>query len=300
MDSRIPDYVRQALTRDFGEAAAEEILAGFPARRPVTLRLNPLRGDTAETEGMLRAAGLDMRPADWYADARILPGADERDVQALPLYAEGRVYLQSLSAMVPALLMPLRPGMSVLDMCAAPGGKTTQMAALAGGQIDLTCCERDPLRAERLRHNLQVQGVRRAVVMNTDARRLDPMFRFDAVLLDAPCTGSGTLLTGEDGPTRRMEPAWVQKTVRTQRALLQKAISVLKPGGTLVYATCSILREENEGAVEEALRAGLRLVPVPRTVADALPTLPVTVPGTLCIRPTELYEGFFAAVLTKA
>ncbi len=97
--------------------------------------------------------------------------------------------------------------MSVLDMCAAPGGKSTQLAALAGGEIDLTCCERDSLRAERLRHNLSVQGVRRCLVMNTDGRQLDPMFRFDAVLLDAPCTGSGTLLVGDGIPPRRMEPA---------------------------------------------------------------------------------------------
>lgn len=299
MNQSIPPYLRQALIRDHGEAQAEEIAAGYPPRRSVTLRLNPLRGETAETGDMLRAAGLDPQPVPWYADARVLPGAEEKDVQALPLYAEGRVYLQSLSAMLPALLLPLRQGMSVLDMCAAPGGKTTQLAALAGGQIDLTCCERDGARAERLRHNLRVQGVRRAVVMNTDARQLDPMFCFDAVLLDAPCTGSGTILPGEGIPPRRMEPAWVQKTVRTQRALLKKAMAVLRPGGTLVYATCSILREENEDAVRTALDAGMRLQAVPDSLREALPTLPVTVPGTLCIRPTPLYEGFFAAVLIK-
>ena len=299
MTLQIPDYLRQSLIRDYGDAPAEEIAMGFVARRPVTLRLNPLRGDTAETEAALRAAGLNPRPVSWYADARILPGAEEKDVQALPLYAEGRVYLQSLSAMLPPLMMPLKPGMSVLDMCAAPGGKSTQMAALAGGQIDLTCCERDAARAERLRHNLQVQGVRRAVVMNTDARQLDPMFRFDAVLLDAPCTGSGTILLGEGIPPRRMEAAWVQKTVKTQKALLNKAVSVLKPGGTLVYSTCSILREENEAVARMALDAGLTSVPVPEELLAALPTLPVTLPGTLCVRPTELFEGFYVAVFRK-
>ena len=299
MDPRIPEYLRAALVRDYGEALAEEAAAGFVPRRPVTLRLNPLRGGPAETEALLRDAGLDPQPVAWYADARVLPGAAEKDVQALPLYQEGRVYLQSLSAMLPALLMPLRAGMSVLDMCAAPGGKTSQMAALAGGQIDLTCCERDAVRADRLRHNLGVQGVRRAVVMNTDARQLDPMFRFDAVLLDAPCTGSGTVLLGEGVPPRRMEPAWVQKTVKTQKALMQKAIAVLKPGGTLVYATCSVLREENEEVVRTALGAGLKPVPVPAALREALPTLPVTVPETLCVKPTAMYEGFFAAALRK-
>ena len=300
MDPRIPEYLRTALVRDYGEAEAETIAAGFPFRRPVTLRLNPLRGDREDTEAALRAAGLNPQPVDWYTDTRILPDAAEKDVQALPLYNEGKVYLQSLSAMLPALMMPLKAGMSVLDMCAAPGGKSTQMAALANGQIDLTCCERDAARAERLRHNLQMQGVRRAVVMNTDARQLDPMFRFDAVLLDAPCTGSGTILLGEGIPPRRMEPAWVQKTVKTQKALMKKAISVLKPGGTLVYATCSILREENEEVVQTALDAGLALVPVREDLREAIPVLPVTIPGTLCVRPTELFEGFFVAVLCKS
>ena len=299
MDQRIPEYLRTALARDYGETDAEAAAAGFVARRPVTLRLNPLRGDTAETEAALRAAGLNPKPVSWYEDARILPGAEEKEVQSLPLYSDGRVYLQSLSAMLPALMMPLKPGMSVLDMCAAPGGKSTQMAALAGGPIDLTCCERDAARAERLRHNLQVQGVRRAVVMNADARQLDPMFRFDAVLLDAPCTGSGTILLGEGIPPRRMEPAWVQKTVKTQKALLKKAVSVLKPGGTLVYSTCSILREENEAVAQTALDAGLTLVPVPDELRAALPTLPVTLPGTLCVRPTEQFEGFFVSVFRK-
>ena len=299
MNPQIPEYLRQSLIRDYGEAPAEEIAMGFVSRRPVTLRLNPLQGDRGEIDTLLREAGLYPQPVSWYEDARILPGAGEKDVQSLPLYSEGKVYLQSLSAMLPALLMPLKPGMSVLDMCAAPGGKTTQMAALAGGQIDLTCCERDAARAERLRHNLMVQGVRRAVVMNTDARQLDPMFRFDAVLLDAPCTGSGTILLGEGIPPRRMEPAWVQKTVKTQKALMKKAISVLKSGGTLVYSTCSILREENEEVVQSALDAGLSLVPIPDDLLNALPTLPVTIPGTLCVRPTELFEGFFVAVLRK-
>ena len=299
MNQQIPEALREALLRERGEALAEKIAAGFVCRRPVTLRLNPLRGDPAETEALLREAGLDPQPVPWYPEARILPGAAESQVQALPLYAEGRVYLQSLSAMLPALMLPMKSGMTVLDMCAAPGGKSTQLAALAGGEIDLTCCERDAIRAERLRHNLSAQGVRRALVMNTDARQLDPMFRFDAVLLDAPCTGSGTLLLGDGIPPRRMETTWIQKTIRTQKALMKKALGLLKPGGVLVYATCSILQAENEAVAQTALDAGLTLIPAPEALATAVPTLPTAIPGCLCVQPTELYEGFFAVALRK-
>ncbi len=299
MNPMLPAYLTEALTRQFGPALAEEICAGYPAQRPVTFRVNTLKTTPEEADAALAEAGVDTRPVPWYRDARIVVSARESDLQALSLYTDGRVYLQSLSAMVPALLMSLEDGRSVLDMCAAPGGKSTQMMALSGGKISLTCCERDSLRAERLRHNLSLQGCGRATVMNVDARQLDPLFRFDAILLDAPCTGSGTLLTEPGRPPRRMEPAWVRKTAATQKALMKRALQALRPGGTLVYATCSILREENEETVQTALAAGARLVPVDPAWTDRLPTLPVSVPGCLCIRPTELYEGFFVACLRK-
>ena len=299
MDQLIPAFLREALTAQYGGPLAEEIASGFTPRKPVTLRVNTLKADAREVDAALAAAGIEAQPVDWYADARLLPEADEPQVQALSVYTEGKLYLQGLSAMLPPLLMPLAPGTSVLDMCAAPGGKSTQMAALAGGQIDLTLCERDAARAERLRHNVQLQGVRRAVVMNTDAAQLDPAFRFDAILLDAPCTGSGTLRLGEGIPPRRMEKSWVDKTVRTQRKLLQKAWALLKPGGTLVYATCSILRQENEDAVQTLLERGAKLTTAPDALADALPSLPAALPGCLCVRPTPVYEGFFVSVLKK-
>ncbi len=299
MSQAVPAHLLQALQAQYGPALSDEILRGFTQRRPVTFRLNPLKTTPEEADALLAEAGIVTEPVPWYPHARIAASVREDALQALSLYAEGKIYLQSLSAMIPPLLMPLRPGQSVLDMCAAPGGKSTQLAALSGGQISLTCCERDAMRAQRLQHNLTLQGVRRAVVMNTDARQLDPMFRFDAILLDAPCTGSGTLLTLPDLPPRRMDPAWVRKTVATQKALMRKAIQSLQPGGILVYSTCSILREENEEVVETALAAGAALVPVDPELTGQLPVLPVTLPGCLCIRPTGLYEGFFVAVLRK-
>ena len=299
MHPLVPPFLSQALTARYGAEMAEEICAGFLTRRPVTVRINTLKATAEEADAALAEAGVAVRPVSWYGDARIADSALECDLQSLPLYTEGKIYLQSLSAMVPALLMPLEGSPSVLDMCAAPGGKSTQMAALSGGTVSLTCCERDALRAQRLRHNLALQGAGRAVVMNTDARRLDPLFRFDAILLDAPCTGSGTLVLDGSQPPRRMEPAWVSKTVATQKALMKRALQALRPGGTLVYATCSILREENEEVVQTALDAGARLLPVDPAWESRLPTLPVSLPGCLCIRPTGLYEGFFAARLQK-
>ena len=295
MDERIPQYLCERLTSAYGAAAADAIAAGY-VRKPTPLRANTLKASADEVAAALAEAGVLAERVPWYPDAFILPDAQEKDLP-LPLYQEGKVYLQSLSAMLPALLMELKPGSSVLDMCAAPGGKTTQIAALSGGQVSLTACERDAARTERLRFNLERQGARRVSVMQTDARQLDDFFRFDEILLDAPCTGSGTLVLDGEAP-RRMTPAWVDKTVRTQKALLKKAMTLLKTGGTLVYATCSILPEENQDVVRTALDTGMELVPAPDALARALPSLPAP-EGMICVKPTERAEGFFAAMLRK-
>ncbi len=295
--SAFPSELTKRLRACYGDALAGEIEAGCAARRPVTLRVNRLRSGMEEVQAALEAAGLAFSPVPWYADALVLPDAEEAAVEALPVYTEGKIYLQSLSAMVPPLLMELEANFSVLDMAAAPGGKTTQMASLSGDSVFLTACERDAARAERLRFNLKRQGVRHCQVLTQDARRLDDAFRFDSVLLDAPCTGSGTILLTE--PPRRMESAWVRKITQTQAALMKKALTVTRRGGRLVYATCSILPEENDAIVQTAVSLGARVEPVPAALAEQLPSLPVSVPGTLCIRPTALYEGFFVACLRK-
>ena len=295
MDERIPAYLAQRLISAYGDIVAEDIAAGY-VRKPSTLRANTLKTTADQVAAALAEAGIAAERVPWYGDAFILPGAQEKALPA-PLYDGGLIYLHSLSAMLPALLMELKPGSSVLDMCAAPGGKTTQIAALSGGQVSLTACERDAARAERLRFNLERQGVRQVSVMQTDARQLDDFFRFDEILLDAPCTGSGTLVL-EGEPPRRMTPAWVDKTVRAQKALLKKAMTLLRPGGTLVYATCSILPEENQDVVATALTSGMELVPAPEALAAALPTLPAP-EGMICVRPTALTEGFFAAKRRK-
>ena len=296
MTDRLPPYLRKALTRHYG-AQLDRILAGYEAGRKVTLRINPLLGAREEVLDALRGREIRWEPVSWYPDALILPDACERELEELPVYQDGKIYLQNLSAMIPALLVRASEGQAVLDLCAAPGGKSTQLAALHGDRIDLTLCERDAVRAERLRFNVKRQGVRRAVVMQTDGRQLDPLFRFDAVLLDAPCTGSGTIRFDE--PPRRMEPAWVQKTVRTQKALLRKAWEVLKPGGSLVYSTCSILPEENEEAARTLLSQGAELVPVPPEICSAVPQLPCSLPGALCVCPDEIHEGFFVCAMRK-
>lgn len=234
----------------------ERILAGFEAarERPVTLRANTLKASAEEIAEALTQAGFSYERVPWYADAFVLPGANMRDLWQLDFYKQGKVYLQSLSSMLPPLLLKPRAGADILDMCAAPGGKTAQTAALTSNNAHLTACELHVPRAEKLAYNLEKLGVANVNIMRTDARRLDEFFSFDQILLDAPCTGTGTYCVGNEKAEKRMTEQLLAKVTKAQRALLDRGLSILKPGGTLVYSTCSVLSQENEEQVLAALK----------------------------------------------
>ena len=296
----IPTFLRPLLEQQYGPETAARVMRGYEVRRVVTLRANALKTTPGRVAAELDAAHVAYERVGWYADAFVLPQACERDVWALDAYEAGEVYLQSLSSMLPPLVLAPRAGADVLDMCAAPGGKTTQMAALTAGRAHICACEMHVPRAEKLEFNLRRQGATNVSVMRTDARRLDDFMQFDQILLDAPCSGSGTPRAADPKLDGRFTPALVQKSVRAQTALLAKALKLLKPGGELVYSTCSVLAAENEDVVRAALaRARARLVPVSIPGADDLPLLPTTLPGTLAVCPTERYEGFFVAKIRR-
>ena len=295
----VPALLTERLNAQYGAALAEEITAGF-VRRPVTLRVNTLKSTPEAVRTVLDAAGIAYEAVPWYADAFILQDVREDAVQALPAYEAGHMYLQSLSSMMPALVVDPKKGESVLDMAAAPGGKTTQMASLSGNGALITACEKNKIRAERLQFNLDRQGATRVSVMCQDARQLSDLFKFDKVLLDAPCTGSGTILIAEGEPERRMTPDWVAKTAATQKAMLKKALTLLSAGHEMVYSTCSILRQENEDVLNAVLPAmNAEIVPIEHEFLHHVPLLPVTIPGVVCVKPTELFEGFFVAKIRK-
>lgn len=299
----LPGFFQPLLEAQYGVADAARIIEGCHAQRATTLRANTLLASRDAVAAELDAAGVAWRGVPWYADAFVIEGAREDAIRALGAYERGEVYLQSLSSMLPALVLGAQPGEDVCDMCAAPGGKTTQVAALSGGKALIMACEMHAPRAERLEHNLRKLGAANVNVMRTDARRLDDFFSFDRILLDAPCSGSGTLRAADPKLHARFTPALVEKSRKAQRALLDKALALLKPGGTLVYSTCSVLAGENEDVVESCLartrRGAFELKPVEIDGGEDLPRLPVRLDGCLALRPTELYEGFFIAKIVR-
>ena len=266
----------------------------------MTLRANPLKTDAQTVRERLAAQDIETSPVPWYADAMIVRGAREDALTGLDLYERGEIYLQSLSSMIPPLLLGAKPGENVLDMAAAPGGKTTQIAALTGNQAMVTACEMNKIRAERLRYNVQRQGATRVTVMNIDSRNLDDLFSFDRILLDAPCSGSGTVQLGSPRSKGQFSREFLSRTTKQQEALLHKALRLLRPGCEMIYSTCSVLTQENEEIVSRVLRkTGAQIVPLELTAFDSVPRLPVSIPGTLCVAPDELHEGFFVAKIRR-
>ena len=300
----LPEFFEPMLVEQYGQDAARRIVEGCGVRRASSLRANALLSTRDEVAAALDEAGIAWRSVPWYEDAFVIEDAGERSLWDLPLYDQGKIYLQSLSSMLPPLVLDVQPGLDILDMCAAPGGKTTQMAALGGKGVRITACEMHAPRAEKLEYNLSKQGASNVVVMRTDARKLDEFFRLDRILLDAPCSGSGTLRARDPKLRVRFTQQLVQKSCKSQRALLDKALSLLKPGGVLVYSTCSVLACENEDIVRASLKQAARygkfeIEPVELLGAEELPLLPTALEGTLCVCPTHHYEGFFVAKIVR-
>ena len=295
-----PAYLAQLLASQYGEETAERIAAGFEARRAVTLRANTLKTDAQTVAEKLEARGIATQRVAWSNDALIAENVREDALQALDLYENGEIYLQSLSSMIPPVLLGARPGENILDMAAAPGGKTTQIAALTGNQAMITACEMNKIRADRLRYNVQRQGATRVTVMNIDSRNLDDLFSFDRILLDAPCSGSGTVQLFDPRSKGQFNQRNLEKTTKAQETLLAKALRLLRPGCEMIYSTCSVLEQENENIVRRALRkANAEVVPLDLSLCADVPHLPVTLPGTLCVCPDALYEGFYVAKLRR-
>lgn len=307
-ETGLPAFLLEAIRTQHGAEQAARIVAGWDVTRRTTLRANALKASPEKVEAVLAGAGIAFERVPWFRDAFVLePGAEERQLWSLDAYRDGEIYLQSLSSMLPPLALAPRPGADVLDMCAAPGGKTSEMAALASGRdgaraARITACELSVPRAEKLEHNLAKLGATNVQVMRTDARRLDSWFSFDQILVDAPCTGSGTVSTHDGHAARHLTPRLLERTTRSQAALFDKGLDVLKAGGELVYSTCSVLRQENEDVVRTALAShrDCELVEVELDGIDGLPTLPTELDGTLLVCPTELYEGFFVAKIRKS
>ncbi len=253
----LPSWLRGRLMSAWGKAAVQAIERAHAAGAP--LDLTPRDGDpeklAASTGGEALATG----------NVRI---GGSPQVSALPGYAEGAFWVQDAAAALAARMLAPRPGERVLDLCAAPGGKTLQLAA-AGAQV--TALDVSEPRLARLRENLARCRLQAAIVA-ADALEWQPEAPFDAILLDAPCSATGTIRRHPDLPFLRSRDD-LRPLVELQSRLIDRAAAMLKPGGRLVFSTCSLLPEEGERQVSAALGRlpDLRPDPQPRALPGVEP-----------------------------
>ena len=191
--NKIPEFLYSMLLKQYGEDTLNKIIEGYSVKRNVTLRVNTLKTSVENIKEVLDSNNIKYSEVSWCKEALVIENADENMIRRLPIYNDGKIYLQSLSSMFPVVVLVPKADDIILDMAAAPGGKTTQIVAMSNGKSLVTACEKNKIRCDRLRYNLKKQGTTSVNILEQDARNLDNYFSFDKILLDAPCSGSGTL-----------------------------------------------------------------------------------------------------------
>jgi 16S rRNA (cytosine967-C5)-methyltransferase len=299
----LPGWALPALQARFGATLAAEA-AAMEREAPVDLRANLLKADRARAAVALAAEGIAATPTPLSPWGLRLPA--RRPVTGSAAYREGLVEVQDEGSQLIALLADARPGMRVADYCAGAAGKTLAMAATMGNRGKITACDTSAPRLDGAAKRL-----RRAGVDNAERHLIAPGDRwakrragsFDRVLVDAPCTGTGTWRRNPDARLRT-QPQDLAELVAVQHDILDRAAELVRPGGRLIYATCSLLPEENEGQMERFLARGTGFAPVPleRLWTALLPGLAVPCAGPWMHLSPAAHgtDGFFCAVLERA
>jgi 16S rRNA (cytosine1407-C5)-methyltransferase len=292
-----------------GLSEAETIeLLKTPRRQ--SLRLNPLQGDKQKTLEELRELGWVGTRYDWILDGYTIDTPLEliRDSQAV---ADGRAFIQNAASWLPVLALDPQPNDDVLDVCAAPGGKTSHIAAMTGNQARIVANDNSRARLVKLRSNLERLGASAEYTLydaTNLAKKLEGR-QFDKILLDAPCSGEGLMQYGRDADFTSWSVAHVKRLQQLQKRILVQAWQLLKPGGTLVYSTCTMAPEEDEAVVDYLLRSqdDAKIVPLEQQLSNRVPAVEAwngkayapEIKGCLRLKPSETVEAFFVCKLQK-
>lgn len=299
MEQITTDFLKNILETQYAKTQVNSILEGLTKSRKTTIRVNTIKTSMTEIKEILEKEEISFKEVPWNDFALIIENADESRIRKLQIYNNGEIYMQSLSSMIPPIVLNPQANESILDMAAAPGGKTTEMACLSNNQAMITACEKNKIRCDKLKYNLEKQGANRVTIMQDDARKLSDFFKFDKILLDAPCSGSGTINITDSNLEKYFSKELYIRAIKTQKELLEKAAKIVKIGGEIVYSTCSILKDENEKIVQNILnKNNFEIVPINMNITE-IPILPTTIEGTLCVCPTKIYEGFYVAKIKK-
>ncbi|MBQ3252316.1 MAG: RsmB/NOP family class I SAM-dependent RNA methyltransferase [Oscillospiraceae bacterium] len=283
----LPEAFLNRMKKQLGDAYPDYI-ASLERPRAVALRFNPLKGERPALPFV--EAPVPWEPMGYYYDPASRPGLH-------PFHEAGVYYLQEASAMAPVRLLDPQPGEKICDLCAAPGGKSTQIAASMAGEGFLLCNEFNPKRAKILSRNIERMGIANALVTNEHPQKLADRLTgfFDRVLIDAPCSGEGMFRKEEAAVTDWSLEA-VHACAQRQREILHSGAQLVRPGGRLVYSTCTFAPEENEETVAAFLESHPDFYPE----TTEAPWFEAGPNGSFRLWPHKLLgEGHFAAVLRR-
>ena len=284
----------------------DKILQGMMSQRYTTLRVNTIKYNIQDLMKYLKQNNIKFERVQWYDDALTIKNANEKDIQKLDIYEKGYIYLQSLSSMVPACVLAPKPGEKVLDLTAAPGSKTTQMASLMNNTGFILANELDKIRCERLQYNVKGQGASIVKVINGRGEKIGEKYQesFDKVLLDTPCSGEGRFLVSKPITYKDWSTKKVCQLVKMQKKLFESAYKATKSRGIIVYSTCTINKEENEYILDWALNNfDVKLVDINLNIKEAIPGdnkgTKEQISKAIKILPSKNMEGFFVSKFVK-
>ncbi|MFZ5801567.1 MAG: RsmB/NOP family class I SAM-dependent RNA methyltransferase [Candidatus Omnitrophota bacterium] len=309
---RLPKAFLERLEKILPADQLASALVTFSLPKPASFRVNLLKIPEEALVEKLARQGFLLEKAPQIPHAFILKDRYLRELQETSSYREGEIYVQSLSSMIPPQVLDPRPGERILDMTAAPGSKTTQMAVLMEGRGQILANDNSRVRFFKMKANIEQQGapnIELSLRPGESFGRHSPG-RFDKVLLDAPCSTEGKFYTAKPSSFAYWSPAKVREMVSKQKRLFFSAVHALRAGGLLVYSTCTFAPEENEGVIDWALEKfgeSLSVEPIELSLPNRMDGITdwerghyaPAVRETCRILPTETMEGFFVAKLRK-
>lgn len=304
---RLPQDFMNNIYETYSPHVVDDILVGILSKRYTTLRVNTMKYNIQDLMKYFKEKNIKFERVLWYNDALVIKNATEKEIQKLDIYEKGYIYLQSLSSMIPPLVLNPKENEKVLDLTAAPGSKTTQMSAMMNNKGYILANELDKIRYERLKFNVESQGSNIIEVVNGRGEKIGENYTevFDKVLLDTPCSGEGRFLASSVQTYRDWSLRKVKDLTKMQKKLFKSAYDALKPNGIMVYSTCTINKDENEYILDWALdNLDLKMLDIDLKIKGAMQAFNDDVNNksinkAIRILPSKEMEGFFVAKLKK-
>lgn len=311
-NNQLPEKFLTRLSEMVSPEEKEKILQAFSHRNPPTFRANTLKISPEDLREELAKQDILVETVPWYNDAFILTNQPQKVLTTTKLYNDGYFYVQSLSSMLPPLILNPQPNEKILDITAAPGSKTTQIAVLMKNTGEIIANDKSRVRLYKLEANLKQQGVTNTKITYMPAQTIWQKFPeyFDKTLVDVPCSMEGRFYTENPKSFADWSTNKIDFLQNIQKYILRSAISATKVGGEIVYSTCTLSPEENEAVIDWILKKEQGAVVVEPIqlahLAFARPllqwkqkTFDPQISNTARIMPSLLMEGFFIAKLKK-